>query len=158
MLYSGFHMKKLFASAVLLSLTLCACAGNDAWPVYNDDEMKFAIAYPKGFTTEKVRQDLSLDATGSKVSVPFVHIRDGKPGGNSIRISRTDDMAILPYLQSEKPFFGRKTISGLDFQQFELAGSFGFVTGKNRYFYIFQSAQGPDNPLLEKMLRSLVIR
>lgn len=152
-------MKKFVVASVFLGLALTACTG-DSWKTYNDDDMKFSIAYPGRFVVEKVRQELALDATGPKISVPLVRIGDGKPG-DTMEIFRTDDMRILSYLQSQQPFFGRTTIGGLDYQQFQLTGppaSYGFVTGKNRYFYVFQTSAGPDDPLLIKMLETIVIR
>ena len=127
------------------------------WKTYQDTKLGIRMDYPFDEYTVTPTDDY-IQFGDKKITIEGVRIGDNMPEGNGVQLYRTKDANILGFLQQDKPFSGKKTVRGTDYQEFELLGLgdvYGYLTEKNEYYYVFQSMWGPDNTVSEKMLESL---
>lgn len=130
------------------------------WKTYQDAKIGIRIDYPSDeYSVTPKPSDDYIQFGDKKIAIEGVRIGDAMPEGNGVQLYRTKDSQILDYLQQYKPFTAKKTVNGTDYQQFEFIGMgdvYGYVTQKNGLYYVLDSLWGPNNPVSEKMLQSLV--
>ena len=131
------------------------------WETHTDTTLSIHFEYPSDEYSVTALPGGNILYFGDKTIAidAGIHIGDDVPEGNGVQIYRTKDPLILEYLQQYKPFTDKKTVNGIEYQQFGFVGMgdvYGYVTQKNGEYYVFASAWGPNNPVSEKMFQSLV--
>jgi len=165
---------KHFAAVILVStFFLAACQQSPSvsdgstsskdrwWQTYEDMPLGISVGYPSDVYTVTALPGGDTLFFGEKtIEIDTgIHMGDNVPEGSGVQIYRTQDPLILEYLQQDKPFTNTKTVNGVEYRQFEFLGMgdvYGYVTQKNDYYYVFSSTWGPDNPVSEKILQSLI--
>lgn len=132
------------------------------WTTYQDTKLGIRIDYPSDeYSVTSSRSDDYIQFGDKKIVIEETRIGDAMPEGNSVRIDRTKDKKILDHLKEQNTFTEKRIINGIAWQQFECTGGcmanwYGYVTEKNGWYYVFESSWGPNNPVAEKMLQSLI--
>lgn len=129
------------------------------WSNLRDEALGLTMNYPSDEYTVKHASTASIQFGAETIMLEnALHIADGMPHGNGISIYTTKDAKILDYLRTYGPFGKKATFDGFTFDTFQFEGmgmSYGYVTKRNGSYLVIHSMWGPDNPITEKMMRSL---
>ena len=146
---------------LLTALLLSACIPSNDYQTLHDGDIGITVDYPVNYTMDMFQQTIVINAEGDALSFPTVHIGDGVPEGQVVQIFRTPDSRILSYLQTYMPFTTEREINGQRYQQFQFVGlgdQYGYVTEKDGQYYVFESTWGPNNPVAERMVNTLILQ
>ena len=127
------------------------------WETYHDTKIGIRVDYHSDEYAVTQLED-TIQFRDANITVEGVRIGDDTPEGNSVQIFRTKDSHILDYLQQDRKFIAKKTVNGMNYQEFVFMGMgdiYGYMTKKNGLYYVFESMWGPNNPVSENMFQSL---
>ena len=131
------------------------------WKNHQDAKLAVSIEYPSDeYSVTQLPSDDFIQLGDKQIAIEGIRIGDTMPEGNGIQLYRTKDVHILDSLKQQNTFSETKVINGMTWQEYECTGgcmgdSYGYVTEKNGWHYVFESMWGPNNPVSEKMLQSL---
>lgn len=164
-----FCMKKSLAPAIVLFVLLAACqksvpvttekppAPYARWRTHHDDSLALSIDYPMDeFTVNENAEGIVSGKT--TIVTDGLSFGDGASEGMNVHVYRTTDKRIMDYLQADGPLGAEKDVKGVKFRKFVFTGTgnaYGYVTQKGKDYYVLLGTEGPQNPVLERMLVSL---
>ena len=149
------------ASSSSIPTAASSSGQNVHWKTYQDVNLGISIDYPSdGYSVTELPSDDSIQFGNKQINIEGIRIGDAMAEGNGIQLYRTQNTEILDALKQQDTFSQKKVINGMAWQEYECTGgcmgdSYGYMTEKNGWHYVFESMWGPNNSVSERMLESL---